>query len=267
MPRRLFEREAGEGRNGPGLAVVAAMPEEVAPLIATLARRRWVRRDGRRWAEGLLDGRPAKVMWSGEGRHNAQRASDQLSEVASGCEVLIVGVAGALSPALSCGAVLVARSVHCHGQMPQRPLQPSARCPLGTITMLPADLLTIDEVVVAPDRRRALWSELGRPEAAAVDMESYHLAAAAESADLVWGVVRVISDSVEDRLPAYLPACYDPLRGIRRGRVAFWAVRRPSTLGSLLELRRRLRHAAATLGRVVSQWSRLGSAGHDGVVA
>lgn len=251
----------GEGDGHGGLAVIAAMPEEVAPLIAALAHRRWVRRDGRRWAEGLLEGRRTKVMWSGEGRHNARRAANRLQDFASGCEVLIVGVAGALSPGLSSGAALVGRSIHCHGQVPQRPLRPSARCPLGTTTLEPADLLTIDEVVVAPDRRRVLWSALGCPGAAAVDMESYHLATAAASADLAWGVVRVVSDSVEDRLPAYLPACYDPLRGIRRIRVAAWAVRRPSTVGSLLELRRRLRQGAMTLGQVVSQWARTGPVG------
>jgi hypothetical protein len=88
--------------------VLAAMPEELAPLRARLTDLRWVGGADIELESGRLAGRPVVLGLTGDGARNAREgAADALT--CTGARALIaVGVAGALSPGLAPGELVIA---------------------------------------------------------------------------------------------------------------------------------------------------------------
>ena len=91
----------------PRIAIVAALEREVAPLI-----RRWkvrtVEHDGRRYQ--LFENGDATVICGGMGAEAARRATEAIIQEVRPEQVLSVGFAGALDPALKVGEVFEPRT-------------------------------------------------------------------------------------------------------------------------------------------------------------
>lgn len=93
--------------------------------------------------------------------------------------------------------------------------------------------------------KRALWD---RGRAVAVDLESYPIASASvPRAGVI--VVRAVSDSVSDELPAEVGSFIDERGNVRAGAVLAHCLRRPCGIGRLWGLRNRSARAAAALTR------------------
>ena len=239
------------------LGVVAAMREEVAPLINAMAE---VRRPDRRLpiVLGLCGEVELAVTWTGEGSRLAVAGTQRLLAAShdslDGC--LVMGVAGALSPSLEVGTVLVAEKivrlpdVGC-AESCQAEIAPSDFQIRGPRSGL---LLEVDGVVTQPEQRRELWVRLGNPGVAAVDMESFGVTKELVGAGVPCSVLRVISDTAQDVLPAFLASCHDPELGVVRARVVRNAIARPWTLFRLLRLRSRVRRGASSLSDCVTGW-------------
>ncbi|HVR30915.1 MAG TPA: hypothetical protein VMS86_15435, partial [Thermoanaerobaculia bacterium] len=87
----------------------------------------------------------------------------------------------------------------------------------------------------------------GAPPAAVVDMESYDMVAEATDRGVPATVLRVVSDTTADTLPAFLERCRRPDGDLDRRRVILGAMMRPGWIPALLELRRRVRLCAERL--------------------
>ncbi len=96
--------------------------------------------------------------------------------------------------------------------------------------------------------------------AAVVDLESAAFAAAATRAGLPWVVLRAVSDTAADSVPALLNRSRDDGGAVRRGSVLRGLLTNPRALRPLLELRERVRLCAGRLADAV-EMTMLGLAG------
>ena len=234
------------GRDKPTL-VVAALPEELAPI---LRRARELQRAGKgRVFRGRLGGVQAVFAVTGDGPRAAQRVAAMLCRDFGPAALYGAGIAGALSPNLAAGDLLVARRVRAvaaEAPDPDAGLLERSRLAGNPAVGL---LLTVDRPVVDPRQKAALHAALALTgeEPAAVDMESAGWARAAAEAGVPYAVVRAIADTAGEALPEYLPRCVGPGGGIRRAAVVALALAHPASLPALFAMRRRLIHSAEKL--------------------
>lgn len=182
---------------GERLAFVAPMPAELRPLTRALhlARDRRSRdvgagvrggaapvRRGRHGAHEVV----ATVI--GIGTERAARATAALLDEHEVDEVVVIGVAGGLSPHVTVGEVVVpARVVDAASGVERCPHPGAVHQPTGTV-------VTSDELVKEPERLRALADD----GVFALDMETAAVAVVCEARGVRWSVYRGISDDAFD---------------------------------------------------------------------
>ncbi|MGE3323125.1 MAG: hypothetical protein AB7K52_12805 [Phycisphaerales bacterium] len=114
-------------------------------------------------------------------------------------------------------------------------------------------LVAVDRVVATPQDKRRLADETG---AAIVDMESHAFAAECERLGasghgLLWSIVRGISDSPEESLPAEVLGWITPSGETRSGRAVFDMVRSPRLVPHITRVLRRSSRVLPLVGRRV----------------
>lgn len=242
----------------PRLAVVSAFKEELAPLARRLPGKLKRRLEGQPFVLATFRREPVVLTWTGEGGGNATRGMRNLLEHFDLDGVIGVGVAGGCSPDLEAGSVLVTTRVRLGPEtlrspgdwgLPRDGLQEPS---WGT-------LVTVDEVVGDTAAKAALWEDLGRPRACAVDMESAYWAREALRAQVPFLLMRAVSDCAQESLPAFLHRCRDRSGGVSRTRVLAHTLAHPTVVPALLQLRRRVRLCAANLARVLCRWMEQGT--------
>jgi len=215
--------------------IVTAMPEELDALSA------------RRLPGGV------RAAATGEGPRRAARRAAELCDLHRPDVLVGAGVAGALSADLAFGEILVARRVgDAEGDAPHPDAALTERA-AAIPGARSAFLFSSDRMVVAARERSALAAQL-REDPAAVDMESAGWARAASARGIPYVVVRAVSDTADEDLPAYLSRCFDLEGGIRRSRVVLHALARPGTVPRLLAMRGRVREAGERLSAFVEHF-------------
>ncbi len=171
-----------------------------------------------------------------------------------GCAGLIsFGLAGGLAPALGPGRLVVGRRVLWSdgGAVEAREAWTRALAEaLAAFDPLVADVAAADRVVSTAAEKRALFDQTG---AAAVDLESGAVAAAARAAGLPFAVLRVICDPAERRIPAAAAAGLDDRGRVRSGAVLAGLLRRPGDLAATVALARDARRALAVLAQAAGR--------------
>jgi nucleoside phosphorylase len=186
-----------------------------------------------------LDG--VRVLVCGMGMAAAAAAAQSLAD--SGVASLAMfGVAGALDPQLSSGALLCPRLV-LDEQGAQYATDPAWRMRLasrlGGQTLLDRPLLTVDRPLLTLQAKAEARQGHG---AAAVDMETAAVAEVAGALGLPFLALRAIADGAGDSIPQPLAAAVDSWGRPRAGAVASTLLRHPQLLP-------RLPHLAATMNR------------------
>lgn len=242
------------------LLVLAPLPEEIRALGKRLTHIERVQVPGLRRAwRGSLQGSPAVLAVTGDGERNARRGVEAALETFRPARLLVIGVAGALTPELGVGDVIVARQVL---QPDGEPREPSperlaraveAGIPAGTV-------VTTGRLAATPEAKARLAARPGVGAPAVVDLESAYYAQAADAAGVPWLVLRAVSDTAAESLPTYLERCRDEGGGVHRGWVVLHGLLRPWSLPALLRLGRRLRLCSETLAEILVRM-RPGSAG------
>jgi len=168
--------------------------------------------------------------------------------------VLVTGLAGACSPDLRTGDIVVGDPVAVPGaELDEDSGDPGLRrravraIESARLRYQVGRLLTVDEVVTTP-AAKAKWSRAQG--ALAVDMESAHVLAWARRAGLPAVAVRAIMDGLEDEVP------HDLLRAVGPdGRMRAWAAAgflgRPALLPAAWRLGRRSHRALGSLARFI----------------
>ncbi len=203
----------------PPIAILTAIPEEIAAFGAHLVESDRETVAGVRIHHGLLDGRPVVLAESGIGKVNGALAAAILLDRFACRGILFSGVAGGLDPALSVGDLVIGTAViqHDYGAMVKGELEvfragalpfPEFR---GDLAYLPdpgliaaaraafagaqgvhfGTILTGDSYLGCGMTRERLFAGFdGR----AVDMESGAVAQVAEAFGVPWLIIRALSD-------------------------------------------------------------------------
>jgi adenosylhomocysteine nucleosidase len=226
------------------------MPEEVAPLRPLLVDARPLGGGPPRTIAGQLGGAPVVVAVTGDGERNARVGLATLLAAVPVRRLLVVGVAGALSPELAAGDLLVAsRVVHEDGTAADADPELVALAARAAGAR-PAVLVTAGRIADTADEKRRLLGLAGAgASAAAVDLESAAYAGAAARAEIPWLVLRAVSDTAAEALPGLLNRSRDDGGAVRRGRVLRGLIADPAALPILLGLGRRVRRCADLLAR------------------
>ncbi len=218
------------------IAIVGAMHEELAALLAAMPDAQPETVAGRPFWRGHLEGRPVVAVLSRIGKVAAATTAAVLLDRYGARAVLFTGVAGGLGAGVSVGDVVVARELLQH-DMDASPLFPRHEVPLTGLTRFAADaplsealagaaaevladlpahlppearaefaldgprlhrglVLSGDRFVATAAESAALRAEL--PDALAVEMEGAAVAQVCHDWGVPFAAVRTISDRADD---------------------------------------------------------------------
>ena len=232
------------GRKATPIAVVTAMKEE---FEAVLSRAREARFRGT-FVEARIGTSDVALCLTGDGAGKAGRAADLLCEAVRPTALLGAGVAGALSPGLAVGDVLVSRRIHdSHGDVAPPPDARLLAQALENSQATAGTFLTVARPVVLASLKKALLQTLDDGGPAAADMESSAWARAAASRGIPYLIARAISDRAEEDLPEYIGRCVGLDGAVRRSSVVLSALAQPATIPALLRMRGRVLACAEKL--------------------
>ncbi len=220
------------------IAIVAAMEREIAFLRSEmnppdLSRDKLV--------SGTIFSKAVLLLRTGVGPQKTARRLEEVTEPHNLQCVLSIGCAGALSPDIKTGDVVISERLidDAEGGRVYRPspalVETAEECckRLGLPFHVGGTASTPNVVATAPEKKN-LAVKYG---ALAVDMESAQVAAWAEKIGIRMLSVRTISDSSADRIPPEAAAIFDRNGKIRLLKAFAFCVGRPRLFLELLRLK------------------------------
>jgi adenosylhomocysteine nucleosidase len=201
------------------LAIVSAMHQELAAVLALMPDEKKQLAAGREFWVGHLHGREVVAVLSRIGKVAAATTATALIERFGVDRIVFTGVAGGLAPGVKVGDVVIAGSFLQH-DLDASPIFPRHEVPLYGTSRFETDVALSDALaaaarqalpgtrqhrglVVSGDRfvattaeSRALQAEL--PEALAVEMEGAAIAQVCRDYGVPFAAVRTISDRADD---------------------------------------------------------------------
>lgn len=232
-------------------AIVSAMPEETAALLARarIDEQRTV--DGCRMSVGRLGRTPVVVGQTGEGRIRAREGLLTLLDHHPAERLIVIGVAGGLSPSLEPGTLLAAsvlRDADGLAPTPDPALLERLERAAGVRS---ATMLTTENMLCTREEKERALAGLDEQGPATVDLESSIYARVAAERSIPFVVLRAVSDAADEEMPFDLNACRDETGRIQRGKVFARAMRQPGSIGVLWNLQKRVTRSAVDLALAV----------------
>jgi len=222
--------------------IVSALPAEQGALRARL---RPSRPRAGVWS-ALRNGRTLRGVVTGDGAIRARAGLQAALDRESASLVLVIGVGGGLSPALARGEAVEATRI----LDTEDPDFSAPTVELGVTARLGA-VVTSPAIVDRARSKAALWHELGRPDAAVVDLESSVYARVAREYGIALAVLRIVSDTASEDLPPAIGASVSKDGSVRPVQVALRSVWKPSTWPELVRLKQRMDAASHRLADLV----------------
>lgn len=237
-----------ETAGGAPILIACAVVEEIGPL---LSRSRARSRRGRSpdSYEAELGGRRVVLATTGDGRRRAGISMRTLFERHRPVAWIGAGFAGAATPGIPAGTVLVGEDAgdpEWAGRV------------LAAGGALAARFVTVDRIAATPEEKSRIAQGAPAGVRVAIDMETSGWIDGAKG--YAPGlVVRVVSDAAEEEIPAFVAAA-SSAEGVDRRRIVRHALTHPASIGKLLEMRRRARFCAERLADFLEALARRGFA-------
>jgi adenosylhomocysteine nucleosidase len=230
------------------VAILAALPEELSGIPRRLEQVEAQRVGGLKATSGLLANRPVVFAATGDGAARAARNAAAILDQVSPTRLVILGVAGGLSPGLHPGDLVVARRVVDLGDntpVPQPDPDWQERALASGAT--PALVVSSPRILVRAEDKALAYAALRTSSVAAADLETAALAREAARRGIPYLALRAISDPAEETLPMDFERLRDREGGVSRPRVLLHALARPGLIRSLVMLSKRLSTCAERL--------------------
>ncbi len=191
------------------------------------------------------------LVETGEGTVNAERHLAAWLEQRLPRAVLSIGFAGALSPSLQAGDLVIAREVRDSNISPDASLLSAAeRVQIERVRFGAA--VTTDEILWRAESKRALASSLDANEIGFVDMESTAIAKVCARRGVPFLIVRSITDPLDEDLPLDFDRYRDGDGQVDPKKIIRAALLRPATFKALLVLRKRSKLCADRMADFVN---------------
>lgn len=235
------------------IAIIAAMEGEIDFLRRAMAP---PDQSKKRCVVGTIGSKPVMLLRSGVGPQNtARRLAEAISPHESRC-VLSIGCAGALSPSINVGDVVIPEkivddSADGASYAPSSELINIAKdcCKEFGFPFHSGTTVSTREVAATAEAKRSLAEKYG---AVAVDMETAQVAAWADKMGAPMLALRTVSDTSTDRIPPEIGMIVDQKGRLRPAKALAAFARNPSVLFEAVRLKRNLDRSLKTLGKVVT---------------
>jgi nucleoside phosphorylase len=216
--------------------IVAAMSREIHPL--------------RRLALPHL-----LLMKTGIGMRNVEQTFHHNFTPERVRAVVNIGLAGALSPILECGDLVIAQEVQASVSTCPTPnlCEAAGRIRLKGLKICRGTIITLDKMLCHAVDKQRLAQQLSPGTIACVDMESAAIAKVCGKLQIPFLIIRSISDCWDEDLPLDFNRCRKKDGNLDMLKILALAVRHPRSFRGLLELRRRSCHCAGHLALFVEQ--------------
>lgn len=220
--------------------VVAAIRQEVAPFLRSLSGT--TVHDG--VIRGTRGGRGVSLILTGMGGERALRTLRPLLGRGGWSCLISTGFAGALSPDLSCGDLVLGRRLFMEqgGRIVPLPLPP----PLTVGAFCPVSVVTVDEPLPKGEVASRLPADAG---VSVVDMESAFVGELAASHGIPLILLRVILDPLTRSIPFTLHDVMGEGGHPSIGKTLLFMLRHPPRIPAILSLARQSGIAARSLSR------------------
>jgi len=229
------------------IAVVAALPEELRPLVEKTRARRLGRAGPARCFAAELEGRKLLLATTGDGHRRAREGLEAILDRFEIERVLFAGIAGGLSPGLEPGQVIVGREVRDHDGPAPGPDPEWLERAAALEDVTPGTLLSATEIATTSEDKKRLYGSLETAGPATVDLETATWTRLAASRGIPYLALRAVCDTAEETLPLDFNRFSDAGGQVRRWRVALHAVTHPWLILELRRLERRVRLATEKL--------------------
>lgn len=245
----------------PRLVVIQfAVPQELAPA-ARLFRATRVKESDRPFFKARFRQTEVWLFAGGMGPKAAGRSADWAISRWRPDLVVMAGVAGALSPGLQVGDIIVAEPVLGDAGLvlpvPYKLPVPEDRP--GGLRVRTGPMLSRDRVLITAAEKRSAYAHATyhpHPPPLAVEMETAAVARVVEGKGVAWAAARGISDSASDELPMDFNKLRTPTGDLPVGKVALAAVSNPAAISGLVRLGRNTKTASENVARYLQEWLR-----------
>jgi adenosylhomocysteine nucleosidase len=217
-----------------------------APILVVAALSRELAELGGESHPGLT------LLETGEGIVNAERHLEAWLERRRARAVVSIGFAGALSPSIRIGDLVIAEEVRDASATPDAKLLSAARLLQTGQPWIHFGLaLTSHEILWQAESKRALAASLAGDEIGFVDMESTAIARVCGRRGLPFLVARSITDLLDEDLPLDFNQFRNCDGRVDQKRVVRAALLRPGSFKGLLDLRKRSKLCAERMADFV----------------
>ncbi len=240
------------------VAILAALSQEVRPFLRRVQARRLSRLELPAW-EFFYKGKKGVAAVSGMGERAAKRAAAWLVERYNPQTLISVGFAGALTPDLPPGALVVGESFWRFepekdelGELaaPPGPAAPgdlAERIRQAGLAAFPGTIVTAPVIIHKANQGKALL-HMPRP---VLDMETHALAQVAQKSHLPFVALRAVTDAAGEEIPEFICQAAGQGHLPTAGAALAWLAADPRRLPVLVRLWRCSRLAAARLARAL----------------
>jgi len=217
-------------------AVVAALPQELAPL-----RR--------------ISHQNCSLIVTGMGIENADRNLRAHLREKEFAGVFGIGLAGALTPSLRIGDLVIGQEVHGESihHADAQLLDAAGKIRLSETGINFGTIVTVNEIVCTAWRKRQLAEKAHSCKLSCVDMESWAFSRVCAENDIPCLNIRCISDLLEEDLPLDFNRFRKPDGNLGLLSIAMAALIRPRVIGGLWKMRSNAQFCAHQLACFVTQ--------------
>jgi len=225
-----------------GLGVVAAMPQEIAPLLRRVKGYRRERVDGFHLYRFACGSVPVVLIESGMGPAHAGAATRALIRLAAPMVILNFGFAGGVAPGLRVGELVLAERVYTleQGRVAEAPRPDAAlgallfdACRDARCTLRRGCFITAAGIMNKGALAGALGPDIRLP---VLEMETAAVLREAEPAGIPVVALRGVSDAADEELGFCIEELCDPQLNISPARVAGCLARKPYLIPQLVRL-------------------------------
>lgn len=237
--------------NTPPAAIVAPMARELKPLVARMRIRRRLELGPCDVLCGELGDAPVVLAHTGDGCVRAAQGMEALLERFPVRLIVVVGIAGGLSPSLTPGSIVIAQRVlDSSGPAPSPAAEWIDRVlKKGGVTA--ATVVSTPHILCTPADKSRTRFRLQAQDPATVDLESATCARVASRRGIDYVVLRAVCDTSDETLPLDFNLCRDAEGSLQNSKVVWQALLRPTSLRDLWELRRRTAKGAERMAQLV----------------